>query len=405
MKKSIIFLFVLIMINFSLLTKKSDAQWVQLQQIGIGDIRAMAVSGNNIFAGTSDAGVFRSTNNGTNWTHVPVDGWVSALAVQNNYIFAGTMTQVYISTNDGTSWTQTSLNQNAYSFAISGNNIFAGSYLGVYLSSDNGTNWTQTALNNQQVWALDTLGNNIFAGTGNGILLTTNNGANWTQTSLNDQDIRSFAIRGNNIFAGSQGPDFGVYVSTNNGTSWTHTPLYSNTGAMTSSGNNVFAGTANYPAGTGGIWLTTNNGANWTLKNEGFIITSYSSNVMSLLVTNNDIFAGTWGNSIWRRSLSDIITSTKISNNEIPENFKLEQNYPNPFNPSTNIIYNLAKSGFVKIVVFDALGREVQTLVNENKPAGVYKTTFNALSVQSGVYFYKLMIGDYSDVKKMVVIK
>ena len=407
MKKLISSLLFILILNLSLNIVNSTAQWVQLQQIGNGDIRAFAVNGNNIFAGISNAGVYISTNNGTNWTQTALNNQqIASLAVLNNHIFAGSMTQVYVSTNNGTSWTQTSLNQNAYSLLVSGNNIFAGSYLGVYLSTDNGTSWTQTSLNNEQVWALAILGSNIFAGTGNGVYLSTNNGMNWTQTTLNNEDIRSFAVNGNIILAGSQGPTYGVYVSTDNGTSWTHTPLNSNIGSMTTSGNNIFAGTANYPAGTGGIWLTTNNGANWTLKNEGFVITQNGySNVNSLLTTGNYIFAGTWGNSVWRRGLSDILTGVQNISTEIPQNFKLEQNYPNPFNPTTNIRYNLARNGFVKIVVFDALGREIETLVNEKQMAGTYEAKFNASQYSSGVYFYKLITDGFIETKRMVLLK
>ena len=95
---------------------------------------------------------------------------------------------------------------------------------------------------------------------------------------------------------------------------------------------------------------------------------------------------------------------TNISN-EIPKQFSLSQNYPNPFNPVTNIKFQLPNAGFVKLTVFDLLGREIETLVNEDLTAGTYKVDCNASKYSSGVYFYKIQVGDFSDVKKMMLVK
>jgi hypothetical protein len=96
-----------------------------------------------------------------------------------------------------------------------------------------------------------------------------------------------------------------------------------------------------------------------------------------------------------------------ISNNGgvIPHSYALSQNYPNPFNPSTVIKYSLPKAGLVKLVVFDILGREVRTLVNEIKTAGIYSVNFDASSLASGVYFYRVESGDFVQTKKMLLIK
>lgn len=87
--------------------------------------------------------------------------------------------------------------------------------------------------------------------------------------------------------------------------------------------------------------------------------------------------------------------------------YSVGQNYPNPFNPSTEISYTLVKDSKVSIKVFDASGREIQTLVNEYKSAGSYKVTFNSSgkNLASGVYFYKMSAGDFTDVKKMILVK
>jgi hypothetical protein len=88
-----------------------------------------------------------------------------------------------------------------------------------------------------------------------------------------------------------------------------------------------------------------------------------------------------------------------------PFNFELAQNYPNPFNPSTKIEFRIADPGFVSLKVFDILGNEIATLVNDHKPAGGYEVEWNAAGFPSGVYFYRLDAGLYSEVKRMILIR
>lgn len=92
-------------------------------------------------------------------------------------------------------------------------------------------------------------------------------------------------------------------------------------------------------------------------------------------------------------------------NPKVVSNYKLEQNYPNPFNPSTTINFQIPSASKVSLKVYDVLGREVETLVNENKQAGKYSINFNADKLASGVYLYKLQAGNYIDSKKMILIK
>jgi hypothetical protein len=81
------------------------------------------------------------------------------------------------------------------------------------------------------------------------------------------------------------------------------------------------------------------------------------------------------------------------------------QNYPNPFNPSTTIKYNIAKSSYVTLKVYNILGSEVASLVNRNLKAGEYQLQFNAGNLSSGVYFYKIIAGSFTDIKKMLLVK
>jgi hypothetical protein len=89
----------------------------------------------------------------------------------------------------------------------------------------------------------------------------------------------------------------------------------------------------------------------------------------------------------------------------VPGQFSLSQNYPNPFNPTTTIQFNMPKAGNVEIKVFDILGREVATLVNEFKPVGVHSVNFNASNLSSGVYFYTMKSADFTITKKMLLVK
>ena len=101
----------------------------------------------------------------------------------------------------------------------------------------------------------------------------------------------------------------------------------------------------------------------------------------------------------------NIITNISSDNNKIPSIYSLEQNYPNPFNPSTVISYQIPDKGFVSLKVYDVLGKEITMLVNEEESAGSYKVRFNGNGLPSGIYFYKIQAGNYTSVKKMILIK
>ena len=90
---------------------------------------------------------------------------------------------------------------------------------------------------------------------------------------------------------------------------------------------------------------------------------------------------------------------------ELPTGYELKQNYPNPFNPSTTLSFVIGHKSFVSLKVFDILGNEIAKIVNEEKPAGEYEVAFNAAGLPSGVYFYSLKAGDYSDTKKLILLK
>ena len=103
----------------------------------------------------------------------------------------------------------------------------------------------------------------------------------------------------------------------------------------------------------------------------------------------------------------DVSNTTAVGDdrNIQPAQYALDQNYPNPFNPTTNISYRISQSGFVSLKVYDALGKEVATLVNEVKPAGNYIVNFNAAELASGIYFYRLKVGSFTQNHKMILLK
>jgi hypothetical protein len=371
--------------------------------MGHREVVSFATSGNNLFAGTINYGIFVSSNNGTNWTQTSLNNrTILSLAVSVSNIFAGTFANgVYLSTNNGASWTQTSLGtgKDIYSLAVNGNYIFAGTGTpseGVFLSTDNGTSWVQTSLNDKWIYSLTVNGNYIIAGTGSpgyGVYFSTDNGTSWTQTSLNNRIVYALAANGNNIFAGTY--FYGVYHSSNNGTNWVQTSLNQSIYSLAASGNNIFAGCYIYNP----FFISTNNGVNWTQRTEGM----ENVPVNALFLLNNYIFAGT-SYSVYRRPLGELVGISPISN-EIPKEFSLSQNYPNPFNPTTHFEFQIAKSGLVNLKIFDALGKEIAILVNEELAPGRYNVKWNATNYPSGVYFYKLSAGEFTNTRKMVLVK
>jgi hypothetical protein len=225
-------------------------------------------------------------------------------------------------------------------------------------------------VDNHTVFSVTALGNKVFAGTINlGVLYSTNNGVYWSQTTLNNQWVYQLASLGYTVVAATHGS---------------------------------------------GIYLSTNNGLNWAAINNGF---TGNPEVSAFLIANNYVFAGTKKSSIWRRPLSEIM-EVQNSGTGIPTKYSLGQNYPNPFNPFTKIKFEVT-NGFpikkfgndkvvgidVKLIVYDVMGKEVQTLVNERLQSGVYEVKFDGSNLNSGVYFYKLITDDFTDTKRMILIK
>lgn len=163
--------------------------------------------------------------------------------------------------------------------------------------------------------------------------------------------------------------------------------------------NNKWIGSSNANLQAG---LVKYDGSNWIFYNTSNSGLPHNS-VFSIVI---DKFNNKWiatGNGLAVFNEEGIISS--VGNPIIIEEFSLSQNYPNPYNPNTKIKYSIPQQSFVTLKVYDLLGREIATLVNEEKPAGIYETEFNGSNLTSGVYFYQLKAGGFVETKKMILLR
>ena len=158
------------------------------------------------------------------------------------------------------------------------------------------------------------------------------------------------------------------------------------------------------------IYRSLNNALSWdTLSTfqdsiNFYLYDIYFSSDSSLYLTTTDgIFKSSDLGNTWFEI--DLGLTNIEDENPLVKSYRLSQNYPNPFNPSTKISWQSPVAGHQTLKVYDVLGNEVATFVNEYKPAGSYEVDFNASSLSSGIYFYKLSAGAFVQTKKMILIK
>ncbi len=415
-------------------------------------VSTLSSNGTDLLAGTY-RGVYLSTDNGNNWAPRNT-GWpdysITALAARGSNIYAGTYGGVYVSTDNGSSWgiRDTGIvTQGINALAINGTDIYAAGgrnveyvivnnrpkalyHLGMYRSSNNGMNWAMidsglaggqvvslaidsSITDHRVIYATTMYPDYSQTDTSSGIYCSTNNGITWSRIKTLDNNysmIQTLGIVSN----GNGGTNliapyllfthviyghyiYGANISTDAGATWnkitSSTPTKSIIYSCAVSGTSIFAGS------NLGVIVSNNSGMDWLDANNGLT----NLNVRSLFIKDGNLYAGT-GNGVWKRSLSEI-TDVDNSYVQVPLHFTLNQNYPNPFNPTTTIRYSVPKSQFVTLKVFDVLGREIRTLVNENKNVGNYEVSFDASALTSGIYFYQLKSGNYSATKKLVLLK
>lgn len=217
---------------------------------------------------------------------------------------------------------------------------------------------------------------------------------------------------------GSYFPDFAMRVQPNafgmNGVSDSAFVYVSIPAVKLYSDTALFSAVVTNPPGAGTITLDLLNKTSNTLENK---LTTFPDSLRLRIKSAGGVPSGNYtirvqgngpnGTPVHERLININMGFVGIStnNNEIPENYSLQQNYPNPFNPSTNINFQLPENGLVNISIYDINGKLVEKLVNKNLSAGNHLIEWNAVNYPSGIYFYRISAGSFTDVKKMILIK
>lgn len=359
--------------------------------------------------------IMRTTNAGNNW-EIQLRNNLSLSSIQfiNNdigYSAGGDGSGKFLyTTNGGINWTVTTpfgsgINNiqdlyfvNKDTGWICSDDPFGG---GVFKTTNGGINWIrQTGVGNfERLFFLNKdTGWVCYNGNQRQLIRTTNGGSNWnvqynfTPVFVNDV---FFMNPSTGIVTGNAN-----YRTTNGGANWTQTNLG---GGKISMGNDKvgWAG-SNFNK----IVKTTNGGVSWGFQN----IPIFS--ILSVSAKDSlRAWGGGGGGIIHTTDGGGPITEIKQSSTELPSDYKLFQNYPNPFNPNTVISFELRITSFITLRVYNSIGKQVQTLVNEKKNAGEYEIKFDAKDLPGGVYFYRIEITNensnkvLSNTKKMILLK
>lgn len=361
------------------------------------------IVGGNIYAGETP-GVFVTTNSGANYTRLTAAGIPNAT---ERPIVGGVASNT---------------NENQLIVFVGGNYSNIGTTGGVYWSSNGGNNFTRAAGLAQDILApavfyssymlgKDPVNTNkrygYFEGNGGGFYESNDEGKNWT---LKNQVVSGYKPAGtlvihpgipNLFYAAITGE--GLYRTTDGGTGWQNMTGWESAEQVDAIGNVITAFGRRTGDSFSKIYKSTNSGSQWDeITNAGRRLPNTTSLTINPYNTNQ-LWIGTTGNGTF---IYDGLTiGIQTISTEVPDGYTLSQNYPNPFNPSTNIKFDLPLRSFVKIVVYDAQGREVAVLVNQELQPGTYSYKWEASSLPSGVYFYRLLTNSFSDTKKMLLIK
>lgn len=346
------------------------ASWSLLNGIGtLTGIENIVTASGSIFFKTYKT-IFRSADNGSTWSNVWHDSLpdinTDLIATTNGVLmFGGTGADIYRSTDAGTTW-QVAFDSLTFASGIS--TIAPGISGDVYTG--------------------------ISDGLGSRLMRSTNNGSNWSTIFLD----QTFMMQFRNIKVTSSGVIVNyftnVHRSTDNGATWQASVgivgTVANSDMIENSAGKLFVNS------NSGVLMSTDSGLNWTQVNTGL------SNLLTNCLTlngNQRLFTGT-STGVFRTS-----TPTGIIGGELVTEYRLAQNYPNPFNPGTNLGFRIANFGLVTLKVYDIQGKEIRTIVNEHLQAGNYEYTFNGSGLPSGVYFYKLEAGEFTQTKRMLLLK
>ncbi len=272
----------------------------------------------------------------------------------------------------------------------------------IYRTTDGGVSWStqlNTVFKNMQDVFFANESNGAIVADGLKAVYTTNGGETWEQSQFNNvpgtPNLREVVFM-NSDDAIAVG-DKVILRSRDGGANWD----YIQTGADVLLNSVTFKNDTLYAVGNGEVWRSVDLGDNWANIIDPEVLTG---NLNSVAVdANGNVWIGGVLSSIYT-TMGDPPVS--IENNEtLVSSFLLEQNYPNPFNPSTVINFSLPLQSIVLLKIYDMLGREIVTLINEIKNAGYHTVTFDAAALPSGVYFYRLQTGSYIQSKKMLLLK
>ena len=382
-------------------------------EAGRDSIFALAVSPQGLLFESTTGVVFMSSDNGSTWEvtgHLGVKT-VDSFAFDSDGILYVATRRDGVHRSEGGEFHFQAVNDGLETLRIgevaadSSGNVYASAVLGgVYRLLDDGETWEKVndnGLDNPFVPSLAVNADGVvFHGSDGGVFRSFDEGATWeaVNTGLGNLLVEELVVsRDDVLFAGTDG---GVYRTLNNGDSWeaVHDTTFGGRPVRALANNDNFA----LFAGThgGGVFRSLNHGASWEPVNDGLDVMDVSSLVVG---SDGSLFAGTFGGGLYKRdATTDVSADEEFS---IPTEFELIGNYPNPFNPTTLIQYALPVQSGVELAVFDAAGRKVAMLVNEEQAAGRHEVAFEAANLPSGIYFYRLYAGSFSEVKPMVLLR
>ena len=343
-------------------------------------------------------GVERSTDQGRHWIVCDTSmmkTWVRQLALNSSdHLYAAADSGLFLSTNDGASWRRLYPMAPSYICITRSNHILAEFTSGTLARSTNeGLNWTWVGSFGPIKSVVEHTNGDLYVGSQDRVRRSTDNGITWTLLGQGIGDAIALNTAGH-IFAGGYND---LYRSTDDGVTWTgcsvNPGFHEASPLAINSQNRIFV--LMYEA-----FHSTDNGYNWQNVQGGLPQNSVAAFAFD---TNGFVYAASSGGAF--RSTETTLTSVESPSSVTPQEFSLLQNYPNPFNPVTTISFSLPHSSKVTLKVFNQLGQELATLVNETKEAGSHTIQWNATGFASGVYYYQLTAGNFVENKKMLLIR
>ncbi len=372
--------------------------------------RGLFASGSTLLAEIPIGGIYRSTDKGQSWPSANAgltDFMISEFNATPGRLFAGSSRGLFVSSDTGEHWTvcDTALATTAiWSLGASGATVLAaGPSCGIFRSTDGGFHWmpSRTGMNDTAVTHLATDGAFVLACTSSGsVYLSTDTGSSWRPVSpgITSTSISALHVVDSLLYIGTS--DRGIFRSSDRGSSW-NTPapgsIDSTITGFASVGTSVFMATAH-----AGVFCAIDGDTNWTALSVGLP----SQNVYSLTIADGELYAAIPDYGVWRRSLSDLITSAGYSGRRNgPDQVRLEQNYPNPFNPATTIRFSISLRTHVRLTVFNTLGQRVAELVNGDLESGYHEVTFDGRGLASGMYLYRIQSDNFVETRKFLLLR